>query len=311
MSAAAQGSKLRSAVGMVAAAAARSVREPPPLPADPPLVSVVTATYNWSSVLRFAIESVRRQTYPRWEMIVVGDGCTDDSGDVVESFRDPRIHWHNRSVNSGSQGVPNKDGARIARGELIAYLGHDDLWAPDHLQRAVATLLAQRADVAFGLTEIIGPPESGVRVLGGLTPRGGPTGGLIPTSSLVHRSGLTTEAGGWRDHRESSLPVDADFLARARATGATFACSGALTVFKFPSAMRPGSYRRRESFEQRDLARRMDSEWAFTQRELVRLVIARLRHDPSEAFARMPQADPSAEKGAWTREARRIRGLDP
>ena len=309
MSGSAPGSKLPSAVGMVAAAAVRSLRKPPPT-AHPPLVSVVTATYNWSSVLRFAIESVRRQTYPRWEMIVVGDACTDDSGDVVESFGDPRIHWHNRSVNAGSQGLPNKDGARIARGELIAYLGHDDLWAPDHLQRAVAALLAQRADVAFGLTEIIGPPESGVRVLGGLTPRGGPTGGLIPTSSLVHRTRLATEVG-WRDHHEASLPVDADFLARVRATGATFACSGALTVFKFPSAMRPGSYRRRESFEQRDLARRMGSERAFTQRELARLVIARLRHDPSEAFARMPQADPSAEKGAWTREARRIRGLDP
>jgi glycosyltransferase involved in cell wall biosynthesis len=306
----AHGSKLPSAVGMVAAAAVKSLRKPP-MPERPPLVSVITATFNWSSVLRCAIESVRRQTYPNWEMIVVGDACTDDSGEVVESFGDPRIQWHNRSVNAGSQGPPNNDGARIARGELIAYLGHDDLWAPDHLQRAVATLLAQRADVAFGLTEIIGPPGSGVRVLGGLTPRGGPTGGLIPTSSLVHRSGLLAEAGGWRHHTESSLPVDADLLARVRATGATFACSGSLTVFKFPSAMRPGSYRRRESFEQRELARRMGSERAFTQRELVRLVIARLRHDPSEAFARLPQADPSAEKGAWTREVRRIRGLDP
>jgi glycosyltransferase involved in cell wall biosynthesis len=60
----------------------------PRLPADPPLVSVVTATYNYSSVLRQAIASVRAQDYPRWEMIVVGDACTDDSAEVVASFRD-------------------------------------------------------------------------------------------------------------------------------------------------------------------------------------------------------------------------------
>ena len=59
---------------------ARTARLRPRVAADDaPLVSVVIATYNWSSVLRCAIESALRQTYPRLEVIVVGDGCTDDS----------------------------------------------------------------------------------------------------------------------------------------------------------------------------------------------------------------------------------------
>ena len=51
-----------------------------------PLVTVITATYNWSSVLRYAIQSVLWQTFADLEMLVIGDGCTDDSGEVVSSF---------------------------------------------------------------------------------------------------------------------------------------------------------------------------------------------------------------------------------
>src|SRR3954451_14682502 len=70
------------------ARAALAPARPPRLPPEPPLVTVVTATYNWSSVLRCAIASVRAQDYPRWEMVVVGDGCTDDSEEVVRGFAD-------------------------------------------------------------------------------------------------------------------------------------------------------------------------------------------------------------------------------
>ena len=56
-----------------------------------PAVSVVIATYNWSSVLRFAIRSVLAQHLADFELIVVGDGCTDDSDAVVRGFGDARI----------------------------------------------------------------------------------------------------------------------------------------------------------------------------------------------------------------------------
>jgi len=289
-------------------AALNAVRPAPHL-AQPPLVSVVIATYNWSEVLQWAIRSVRAQLYPRWELIVVGDCCTDDSGAVVESFEDPRIRWRNRDRNAGSQSQPNNDGIAMARGELIAYLGHDDLWTPDHLVHLVAAQRKAGADVAFSLSEVIGPPGSGMRNVSGLKPNGY-EGGHLPPSSLLHRRELVQRIGDWRDYREIELPPDTELLERAHAAGASFACSWALTAFKLPSAMRRDSYVERPSHEQEELMRRMDRERAFQLRELGRTVASRALHPRSDPNRFAPQVGPDAGKGAYVREARRIRGLD-
>ena len=202
----------RRALG-VGRAALNALRPAPPV-ADPPLVSVVIATYNWSAVLRWAIRSVRGQDYPSWELIVVGDCCTDDSEAVVESFGDPRIRWHNRAANAGSQSLPNNDGIALARGELIAYLGHDNLWTPDHLTRLVEAQRRAGADVAFSLSEVIGPPGSGMRNVSGFKPDGY-GGGHLPPSSVLHRRSLVERIGPWRDYREIEQPPDTELLERA------------------------------------------------------------------------------------------------
>ena len=98
-----------------------------------PRVSVVTATYNRSHILRHSIASVIAQRLTDWELIVVGDACTDDTADVVASFDDPRIRYHALAANVGEQSGPNNEGVALARGEMIAFLNHDDLWLPDHL----------------------------------------------------------------------------------------------------------------------------------------------------------------------------------
>lgn len=301
-------STLRRAAG-VRHALVNAVRSAPRVD-DPPLVSIVTATYNWSEVLRWAVHSVRAQQYPCWELIVVGDCCTDDSEAIVGAFRDPRIRWHNRDSNAGSQSLPNNDGIAMARGELIAYLGHDDLWASDHLVRLVAAQRQTGADVAFSLTEVIGPPRSGMRNVTGLTASGYAGGHLAP-SSLLHRRDLTERIGGWRDYREIEAAPDTEFTERALAAGASFACSWALTCFKLPSAMRRNSYAERASHEQEELTRRMESERAFQLRELGRAVASRLRHPRTDPHSFGPQVPLGAGKGAQVREARRIRGLDP
>ncbi len=122
---------------------------PRPRAEDGPLVTVVMATYNRSEVLRYALHSALDQRYPRYEVIVAGDACTDDSEQVVASFGDPRVRWINLPENSGSQSGPNGAAVEIANGDLIAYLGHDDLWRRDHLAILVAEIERTGADVAM------------------------------------------------------------------------------------------------------------------------------------------------------------------
>ena len=114
-------------------------------------VSIITATYNRSDVLRYAIESVLSQTYTDLEQIIVGDACADDTAEVVASFSDPRLSFVNRAANWGEQSVPNNDGFSLASGTLIAYLNQDDLWFPDHLGSLVSFIDQTGADLAYAL----------------------------------------------------------------------------------------------------------------------------------------------------------------
>jgi glycosyltransferase involved in cell wall biosynthesis len=85
-----------------------------------PQVTVILSTYNWSSVLRHAIASVLGQSFADFELLVIGDGCTDDSEQVAAESGDPRVRWIGLPKNSGHQSVPNNEGLRQARGAFIA-----------------------------------------------------------------------------------------------------------------------------------------------------------------------------------------------
>src|SRR5215212_6020298 len=157
----------------------------------PPRVTAIIPTYNWSSVLPMSIGSVLRQTMTDFELLVVGDGCTDDSEAVVASIGDPRLRWINLPANVGHQSAPNNEGLRQARGEIIAYLGHDDLWLPHHLATLVGALDAENADVAHGMMLCVGPED---RFLWPLIPR--PVRYYTsPPSGLIHRRRMTEELG--------------------------------------------------------------------------------------------------------------------
>lgn len=108
--------------------------------AVPPMVSVITSTYNRSALLARAIRSVLQQGFQDWEMCIVGDSTPDDTEQVVDSFRDvvdERIRFHNLAEKSllGSHGAIAKNyGIReMAHGEYIAYLDDDDRYLPDFL----------------------------------------------------------------------------------------------------------------------------------------------------------------------------------
>jgi glycosyltransferase involved in cell wall biosynthesis len=276
-----------------------------PTPRRSPLVSVVIATYNWSSVLRHAIRSALWQTYPAVEVIVVGDGCTDDSESVALSFGDPRVRWENLPKNSGSSAVPNNRGIELARGEYVAYLGHDDLWLPTHLTHVMAALERSRAGMALATVEVIGPPGSNVRLLRGHRPD------LAyrwrPPSGIIHRRDAVEAVGGWRDYRTIVEPPDSEFVDRVMARFG-LAHSYALTVCKFSAGWRRDSYRLRRDDEQRLYAARIQRERLFVERELAAFVWLRLTRPPKS----LPEPDPAPEvvpPGWHVRQLRRIRGL--
>jgi glycosyltransferase involved in cell wall biosynthesis len=234
-----------------------------------PLISVVTATYNWSSVLRHAIQSVLWQTLQDFEMLIIGDGCTDDSAEVVASFQDPRLRWHNLPENSGHQSVPNNTGLAMARGKYVAYLGHDDLWHPTHLASLANELEKTNADFANSVCLMIGPPGSGVRHLVGET-----TSPWLPPSCVIHKRSLVSEIGYWKKYTELHAHPDQDFFNRAKLNGNTFVIVKSVTVFKFPSAWRRDSYRERRCDEQAEYVRRIRTEPDFLERENIDAAVA-------------------------------------
>ncbi|MFO1418578.1 MAG: glycosyltransferase family A protein [Methylotetracoccus sp.] len=112
-----------------------------------PSVSVVIPSYNRAALLREAIASVLAQTFADIEIIVVDDGSTDGTGDVVAEFsRDSRIRYI-AQMNAGVSAARNT-GIDAATGALVAFLDSDDLWVPDHLARLVAAL-EQTPDAMF------------------------------------------------------------------------------------------------------------------------------------------------------------------
>ena len=270
-----------------------------------PLVSVVIATYNWSSVLRHAVASALRQAYPALEVIVVGDACTDDSEAAVRGFADPRVRWENLPRNSGSQSAPNNRGLELARGEYVAYLGHDDLWLPTHLVHLVSALERSAAGLAVATVLSLGPPGSRFRVLSGLRPYAHETG--KPPSGILHRRAAVEAVGGWRDYRTIVEAPDREFVGRVDARfGTTY--STALTALKFPSAWRKDSYRLRRDDEQRAHLARIGRERAFVERELLAYLWLRARR-PFPAFLD-PGPTPEVVPPGWlVAQLRRYRGL--
>lgn len=104
------------------------------------LVSIITPIYNGEKYVRETIASVLRQTYPKWEMIVVDDGSKDNSAAVVREYaeKDARISLV-QQPNGGSASARN-NGIRRANGQYIALLDADDLWEPEFLESQLSLM---------------------------------------------------------------------------------------------------------------------------------------------------------------------------
>lgn len=121
-----------------------------------PLVSVIIPTYNHARFIGEAIHSILRQTYRHWELVIVDDGSTDQTADVVRSFHDARITYvgePHRGVFAIAQTL-NVGLARTS-GELVTALMSDDLWPAHRLEVQVPILADERVVLAFGREMLI------------------------------------------------------------------------------------------------------------------------------------------------------------
>lgn len=203
---------------------------------NPPLISVICATFNSATTLRCALRTVLNQDFSDFEVHVIGDGCSDDSEQVVLQSNDQRLHWLNLPRNTGSQAEPNNEGLRRARGKYVAFIGHDDLWMPWHLSRLVNRIEESRADLVHDLVASITP--TGAEHAYGPPPPGLDYSRLyVPPTSWLHRRELVNEIGLWCHPDELGWNIDFDYSRRIALAGKNIAFQPSLGVLKFHSAI--------------------------------------------------------------------------
>jgi len=317
--------------------------EPQLPPGREPLLSVIVATYNRSNVLRHTIESVLRSSVSDFELLVIGDACTDDSADVVAAFGDRRIAFTNLARNFGEQSGPNNHGCRAARGRFIAYLNHDDFYFPDHLEAAIACLERSGADLAYAPVAAAARRSREELARGDLRfiLHGASASGryepyvFVPASAWVLRRELASAVGPWRPAVECYTESSQDWLFRAWKQGRSLRCTGKLGVLTLPTGERQGVYANREEHENRYYAGRLRDDPRLLREQIlggVALDLAarksfpgkplsmkrfwrKLSYAPCLRLGVHPRAAKTLVRG-WGRgrgihELRRIRGLRP
>ncbi len=185
--------------------------------------SILLPTRNRADVLPFAIRSVLAQTEEDWELLVVGDGCADDTGEIIAQFIDPRIRWFDLPKGPGF-GYANRNFVlRKAKGDYVAFLAHDDIWLHDHLTLLARCLVESDTEWAYSRPLWV---EPGGAILPGdfdltdpfkrdaflLMQQNG-----IPASCVMHRRSCFGKYGFW----DESLPRHGDWEMWARIVAGT------------------------------------------------------------------------------------------
>jgi glycosyltransferase involved in cell wall biosynthesis len=188
-----------------------------------PRVSIVIAVYNGAPTIERALASVFAQTYTDYEVIVVNDGSTDDTGAVLAHLGD-RI----RLITQGNRGLSaaRNAGVRASTGEYVAFLDDDDEWMPEKLARCVPVLDADR-DCALVYTLALKVDPQGRPMGADARPDGAesPTmnemlahpWNVVPSQFVVRRD-VFERAGGFHERFITSCE-DLYFLLGAREYG--------------------------------------------------------------------------------------------
>ena len=312
--------------------------------AAPPAVSVIIATYNRSQPLRHAIRSVCNSTFSDWEVVVVGDACTDDTAQVVSSFDDPRIRFINLPSRCGDMSGPHNNALPLTRGRYVAFLNHDDFYLPDHLAKCVAELDSSGADLVWVPCAVARPkadpsgdwPFSFALIGITATFEYSPLGSFV-ASSWVFRRDLADRVGPWRSPDKIHVFPSQDWLFRAWHLGARLRFLPSVSVILVQAGERAGSYAHRISAEHDLLAQRLRDDprcleqileeaavnearehflhrrypplWPLAQRTLLRPVYALLARIGIHPLS-LPMALAYGRRGSLVRKLKRFAGAE-
>ena len=190
------------------------------------LVSVILAVRNGERYLGSALDSVYGQDYPAFEMIVLDGQSTDKTAAIARSYPGVRYVWQ---TGKGVADAYNA-GIAMATGELVAFISHDDLWAPHKLSRQVQ-FMAERPAVQYTVTKtryFIEEGQSAPRGFRQELLRGEPVGFCMET--LMVRKALFDRIGGF----DTAFVVaeDVDWFARAIDNGVAMAVVPEVLLYK-------------------------------------------------------------------------------
>ena len=171
------------------------------------LVSIIIPTYQSCNRLKIALNSVLSQTYNNYEVLIMDDGSTDGTSEMVNSFKDPRI-FYNWQTNSRGPAKPRNRGIKFAKGNWIAFLDSDDVWKSDKLQICMeyadnqVDLIYHDPQIISNKSRIFGRKIAKTRklkkpILLNLLLNGN----LICNSSVLVRKDLIDKVGGINENR--------------------------------------------------------------------------------------------------------------
>jgi hypothetical protein len=210
-----------------------------------PRISVLMPTYNQVPFIRRALASLRAQTIHEWELVVVVDGATDETGAVLAAYAgEPWLRLYHNAPNAGLGAALNQ-ATRLARGHYLAYLPSDDLYLPHHLEQLAALLDARpEIDLAYGGVRwgarseaptlrgagAVGHEAETLAELVAVTREEAiPSGNLLALVQVMHRRTWEAELP-WPERAEIvSDTLEADHWRALLARGARFAYSGAVS----------------------------------------------------------------------------------
>ena len=194
-----------------------------------PFFSIIIPNYNKAEYLKECIDSVLEQTFTSFEMIVVDDGSTDASIEILkeyESRNDPRIKMI-MQPNSGLPSIARNNGIKAASAEWICFLDSDDFWYPEKLKKTHEAILKSNGDVAllahwekvFNVREPAGISKFRNVTEGNQYEDLLMNGNYISTSTVTAKKDLLVKLGGFKEVREYFIVEDYDMWLRLAALG--------------------------------------------------------------------------------------------